>query len=252
MPHDVFISYATKDKRIADAACAAIEARGFRCWMAPRDVLPGMSHGEAITRAIQNCHVMVLVFSASANASTHICKEVERAVTRDLAVIPFRIEPVSHQGRSAFRAARLLHQLAALARCDRRAAQPPHRAAGGCGQADGRAADKRRGLSGRKPAAQARPFVVAQSGRSTLLWVPAATPGSEHGLFAFRCRGVVVALPPGDRLKYYRCAEAEELSITLSLIPRGLAQDIVRIAGTLQRDLSCVLPSRSCFNSKWA
>ena len=29
MPHDVFISYATKDKRIADAACAAIEARGF-------------------------------------------------------------------------------------------------------------------------------------------------------------------------------------------------------------------------------
>ena len=29
MPLDVFISYATEDKRIADAPCAAIEARGF-------------------------------------------------------------------------------------------------------------------------------------------------------------------------------------------------------------------------------
>ena len=62
----------------------------------------------------------------------------------------------------------------------------------------------------------------------------------------FRCWMAPRALPPGDPLKYDRCAEAEELSITFGLIPRGFAQDIVRIAGTLQRDLSCVLPSRTC------
>jgi len=49
-----------------------------------------MPYGEAIVRAIQSCRAMVLVFSSSANASPHICKEVEWAVTRDLAIIPFR------------------------------------------------------------------------------------------------------------------------------------------------------------------
>ncbi len=41
MAYDVFISYSTPDKVIADAACATLEQRQIRCWMAPRDVLPG-------------------------------------------------------------------------------------------------------------------------------------------------------------------------------------------------------------------
>src|ERR1700730_17629201 len=38
---------------------------------------------------------MVLVFSSSANASGHIPKEVERAVSSGVAILPFRIEDVS-------------------------------------------------------------------------------------------------------------------------------------------------------------
>ena len=41
MAHDVFISYSSKDKPVADAACATFEAAGMRCWIAPRDVPPG-------------------------------------------------------------------------------------------------------------------------------------------------------------------------------------------------------------------
>ena len=41
MAHDAFISYSSKDKTIADAVCARLEARGIRCWIAPRDVRPG-------------------------------------------------------------------------------------------------------------------------------------------------------------------------------------------------------------------
>ncbi len=48
MALDVFISYAIADKLTADAACAALEAEGIRCWIAPRDVLPGMDYAEAI------------------------------------------------------------------------------------------------------------------------------------------------------------------------------------------------------------
>src|ERR1700677_1851532 len=92
---DVFISYASKDKIVADAVCARLEAAGIRCWIAPRDIVPGTSYGEAIIEAIHGAKVMVLVFSSSANASGHIPKEVERAVSNGVAILPFRIENVA-------------------------------------------------------------------------------------------------------------------------------------------------------------
>ncbi|HWC29017.1 MAG TPA: toll/interleukin-1 receptor domain-containing protein [Dehalococcoidia bacterium] len=94
MAHDVFVSYASDDKPTADAVCAALEARGIRAWIAPRDILPGSDWSEAIIDAIENARVMVLVFSARANASRQIIREVERAVSKGLTIIPLRIEEV--------------------------------------------------------------------------------------------------------------------------------------------------------------
>jgi TIR domain len=93
--HDVFISYSSKDRAVAFAACARLEARGIRCWIAPRDVLAGVPYGEAIIDAIHGAKVMVLVFSSNANTSGHIPKEVERAVSKGVALVPFRIEDVT-------------------------------------------------------------------------------------------------------------------------------------------------------------
>jgi hypothetical protein len=94
MAHDVFISYASGDKIVADAVCATLESHGIRCWIAPRDVLPSSSYGEAIIHAINGCRIMILVFSSKANLSAHIPKEVERAVSKGVAILPFRIEDV--------------------------------------------------------------------------------------------------------------------------------------------------------------
>ena len=94
MDFDVFISYSSKGKTVADAVCARLEAVGIRCWIAPRDVLAGTSYGEAIIEAIHTAKVMVLVFSSNANTSGHIPKEVERAVSNGLTILPFRIENV--------------------------------------------------------------------------------------------------------------------------------------------------------------
>lgn len=99
MESDVFISYSSKDKPYADAVCARLEQRGIRCWIAPRDVIPGMAYGEAIIDAIHDCRLMVLVFSSNANTSNHIAKEVERAVSQGKPIVPFRIENVM-PGRS--------------------------------------------------------------------------------------------------------------------------------------------------------
>lgn len=94
MGHDVFISYSHKDKRVADAACALLERRGNRCWIAPRDV-GGGEWAKAIVDAIRGARVFVLIFSANANRSPQVNREVERAVNNGLPVIPFRIEDVT-------------------------------------------------------------------------------------------------------------------------------------------------------------
>jgi WD40 repeat protein len=94
VPFDVFISYSSQDKPTADAACAALEAADIRCWIAPRDISPGRDYGESIIDAIESARVFVLIFSSNANASPQIKREVERAVSKGLPIIPVRIEDV--------------------------------------------------------------------------------------------------------------------------------------------------------------
>ncbi|HEY2706749.1 MAG TPA: tetratricopeptide repeat protein [Caulobacteraceae bacterium] len=94
MAHDVFISYSPQDKLTADAACAVLEAAGIRCWIAPRDVTPGSEWSESIIDAIAEVRAFVLVFSAHANESGQVKREVERAVHQGIPIVPFRIEDV--------------------------------------------------------------------------------------------------------------------------------------------------------------
>ena len=94
MAHDAFISYSNLDRTVADAAVAVLESRGIRCWIAPRDITPGLDWSEAIVDAIERSKVMVLVLSAHANGSPQIKREVERGVNHGLPIIPFRIEDV--------------------------------------------------------------------------------------------------------------------------------------------------------------
>jgi hypothetical protein len=94
MAHDVFISYSSNDKTAADAVCASLEARKIRCWIAPRDVLPGIPYGEAIINGINQSRLLVLVFSSSSNNSPQVMREIERAVHKGIAILPLRIDNV--------------------------------------------------------------------------------------------------------------------------------------------------------------
>ncbi len=100
--HDVFVSYSTNDKPVADAIVSRLEQAGIRCWVAPRDIIPGRVWGEAILHAIETTRLMVVVMSGAANASRQVLREVERAVANDVVVIPFRIESVEPTGAMAY------------------------------------------------------------------------------------------------------------------------------------------------------
>jgi TolB-like protein len=58
------------------------------------DIEGGADWTEGIMRGIARCRVFVLVFSAHANDSEHVRRELARAFSLGLAVIPFRTEAV--------------------------------------------------------------------------------------------------------------------------------------------------------------
>lgn len=91
---DVFLSHSHVDKVFADAICHRLEAADVRCWVAPRDIRPGDDWAASIIDAMDQAKMLVLIFSASANNSPQVRREVERAVNKGLMVLPFRIENV--------------------------------------------------------------------------------------------------------------------------------------------------------------
>ena len=75
-----------------------LERQRIRCWIAHRDITPGEEWGAAIINGIRESRIMVLIFSRHANASKQVRREVERAISRGITVLSFRIEDVLPEG----------------------------------------------------------------------------------------------------------------------------------------------------------
>lgn len=94
MEHDVFICHASEDRAIANAICSHLERNRIRCWIAPRDVVPGSDYAQSIVEAIASTKLTVLLFSHSSNHSPHVKREIERSVSHGIPILPFRVEDV--------------------------------------------------------------------------------------------------------------------------------------------------------------
>src|SRR5450755_2497886 len=94
MARDIFISYSQPDRDCAFELVARLEGQGIDCWIAPRDIAPSADWAAEIMDAISSARAMILVFSASSNQSPQVRREVERAVHKQLDILPFRIEDV--------------------------------------------------------------------------------------------------------------------------------------------------------------
>jgi hypothetical protein len=100
---DVFLSYASSDRAIAEAIRTHLEAAGISCWIDHRDIAAGSaSWTESIIEALNSCRVLVVVVSAAANASPQVRREVERAVDKRLTIVPLRVEDVLPAGALEF------------------------------------------------------------------------------------------------------------------------------------------------------
>jgi type II secretory pathway pseudopilin PulG len=98
MKFDIFVSYSSKDKLVADAIVAALEGKNLRCWYAPRDIKPGSKWAESITEAISRCRLFLLIFSQNSNKSSQVLDEISYAISEEKTIIPFRIENLNPSG----------------------------------------------------------------------------------------------------------------------------------------------------------
>jgi hypothetical protein len=88
---EAFISYSSQDAGVASAICAHLEEAGIGCWIAPRDINAGQKWSEAIMMALEQSRVMILVLSPASNSSEQVEREVERAASRRLPILPLRL-----------------------------------------------------------------------------------------------------------------------------------------------------------------
>ena len=98
MIYDVFISYSTKDKKVVEGICGYLERYGYRCFVAYRDINPGIPWPQAIPPAIRESFLMVVVFSEEFNSSEQTDRELTIAVKNGKTIIPFRISDVDMTG----------------------------------------------------------------------------------------------------------------------------------------------------------
>ena len=90
----IFISHSSADAAIAKELCAYIEKNNSTCFIAPRDIHSGREYAEEIINGINEADAMVLLMSQNANASPHVLREVERAVSRSIPILVYKLEDV--------------------------------------------------------------------------------------------------------------------------------------------------------------
>ena len=96
--HEVFISHSSKDNKVAQAICHALEQIRIRCWIAPRDVMPSELWAEAINRGIKGSRAFLLIFSDSSTNSRQVLKELTLAVNNGLVIFPLKITNTEPEG----------------------------------------------------------------------------------------------------------------------------------------------------------
>lgn len=90
----IFISHSSTNAKLAEAICNKIEKNGHECFLAPRNIRLGHEYASEIVMGIDNSNAMILILSNEAINSPHVLREIERAVSKSIPIIVYKIEEV--------------------------------------------------------------------------------------------------------------------------------------------------------------
>ncbi len=88
----IFISHSSKDAEFAQNICELIERNDIKCFIAPRDIRSGREYAEELVNGIDHSGAMILLMSENANHSPHVLREVERAVSKNIPILVYKLE----------------------------------------------------------------------------------------------------------------------------------------------------------------
>lgn len=91
----IFLSHSSADSSLAEKICSDLEKDGYSCFIAPRDIRSGHEYAEELVDGIDSCDMMLLLLSKQANESPHVLREIERAVSKNKAIIVYKLEEVT-------------------------------------------------------------------------------------------------------------------------------------------------------------
>jgi len=95
--YSCFISYSTKDQEFAERLHADLQAKGVRCWFAPKDLKIGDKFRDRIEGSIRHHDKLLLVLSDNSIQSPEVEREVQAAFEREdksnkVVLFPIRLD----------------------------------------------------------------------------------------------------------------------------------------------------------------
>lgn len=92
MKNEIFLSYSSNDSGLAKEIISYIEANGYDCFLAERDIGGGKHFAKDIVNVLNHCRLVVLLASAHSNNSEHVLNEIDICVEKGKTIVPFFIE----------------------------------------------------------------------------------------------------------------------------------------------------------------
>ncbi|MBR5848530.1 MAG: TIR domain-containing protein [Bacteroidaceae bacterium] len=102
MKYDVFISYSSKDQKVAEGVCAYLEQYGIRCFVAYRDIPRAVVWATAIVEALEHSRMMLVLFSENFNHSSQVEREIELASEEKMPILTFRLSDDAFRGAKKY------------------------------------------------------------------------------------------------------------------------------------------------------
>ena len=105
--YSCFISYSSKDQEFAERLHADLQAKGVRCWFAPRDLPIGAKTRVVIDETIRIYDKLLLILSEHSVQSNWVEHEVEMALNKELehggtVLFPVRLDDSALQSKASW------------------------------------------------------------------------------------------------------------------------------------------------------
>ena len=100
--YDFFISYSFTDRQSAELLCEHLERRGYKCFVAHRDIPKGAAFAQMIPWAVEKSRVMVTLLTKHFDASVHTSREVSLATEGGMPIMTVRMEDCELTGMKKY------------------------------------------------------------------------------------------------------------------------------------------------------